>query len=262
MIIAADNLSAARPSIARAIKERDAGLISGVCQTAQQNGATWLDLNPGYLRPEARAETWRFLVETVEAACGLTLLLDAPEPDSLAQALEFCTRPPILNMATAESARLEAMLELAQTHNLALVASTMTATVPQTLDERLALAAQIAARASAYGVEGERLILDPMVMPLALESGESHAAAVLAFLRAAPHVFDPKPLTMIAISNLTTSTAGKETKFAAAPFLAAAFGAGLDVAMMDATDQSLLQVTRLAGVFNGERIFAPGEFSS
>lgn len=259
MIIAADNLSAARPSVRRAIQERDAQAISHICQRAVAAGAHWLDLNPGYLPPAQRDEVWRFLVQTAEAACALKLILDAPQADSLALALGHCTRPPVLNMATAQEERLGPILDLAAAHGLEVVAATMTHSVPATSEERLALAALIVQEAARRGIEGPRLILDPMVLPLALAGGEAQAKAVLSTLRALPFLFDPAPRSLIAISNLTTATANARAQFAGPPFLAAAFGAGLDIALLDVSDPELMATARLCAVFDDQRLFAPAE---
>jgi len=260
MLVAADNLSAARPSLRRALAGRDRQAIAGLCRRLEAAGASWLDLNPGYLPPARRAETWRWLVETAERACSLKLMLDAPEPETLALALSFCSRPPVLNMATAQEGRLRPVLELAAAHDLEVVAATIDHTVPPTAEERLGLAGLIVAEADRLGLERSRLILDPMVMPLALPGGEAHAWAVISFLRAVPLVFDPPPRTLLAISNLVTRSAGRHSRFAAAPFLAAAWGAGLDIALMDALDPELMQTAALCRVFAGRRVFAPGEF--
>ena len=259
MLLAADNLSAARPSVRRALAERDAAAIAQVCARAVAAGAHWLDLNPGYVPASQRRELWRFLISTAEAACPLKLMLDAPEASSLALALEFCARPPVLNMATAQEERLGPVLDLAAAHGLEVVAATMTATVPADLEGRLALAALIVAEAARRGIEGPRLLLDPMVMPLALPGGESQARAVLATLRALPCLFDPAPRSLLALSNLTTATASARADFAGPAFLAAAFGAGLDAAMLDVARPELLETARLCAVFNGERVFAPSE---
>jgi cobalamin-dependent methionine synthase I len=259
MIIAADNLSAARPSVRRAIQERDAQAIGDLCRRAVAKGAQWLDLNPGYLPPAQRDEVWRFVVQTAEAACALKLILDAPQAESLAVALKYCTRPPVLNMATAQEGRLTPVLDLAQAHGLEVVAATMTHTVPATSEERLALAALIVEEAARRGIVGARLYLDPMVLPLAVNGGEAQARAVLATLRAIPFLFEPAPRTLIAISNLTTATAASRAEFAGPPFLAAAFGAGLDVAMLDVESPALMQTARLCQVFSDERLFAPAE---
>jgi 5-methyltetrahydrofolate corrinoid/iron sulfur protein methyltransferase len=260
MIRAADNLSAARPSVAKALEERDAGALTAICRRCQEAGAQWLDINPGFIPAARRAEVWRFAVETAEAACGLTLMLDAPDADTLSLGLSSCSRPPILNMATAQPERLKPVMEMAAMYGLEVVAATMTATVPKTVEERLGLASLIVEEAARQGVMGSRLILDPMVMPLALADGEAHAKAVIQFLRSASQVFDPAPRTLIALSNLATSTAGKQARFAAGPFLAAAWGAGLDIAMLDIFDDDLAQVAGLCRVFGGERVFAPGEY--
>ncbi|KIX12395.1 dihydropteroate synthase [Dethiosulfatarculus sandiegensis] len=262
MLIAADNLTASRPSVARAIQKRDAEFLARLCRQVEEAGAHWLDLNPGYVAASQKREVWKFLIKTAEKACGLKLMLDAPRAEDLETGLLFCKRPPILNMATAEESRLDPLLELAQKNGLTLVASTMTGQVPQDAEGRLALAALIAERARQKGITGQRLVLDPMVMPLGLPQGEAHAAGVLGFLRSLDSVIEPRPLTMIALSNLTTKTAGVKTDFAAPSFLAAAAGAGLDVVMMDALDRELVRVVRLCKVFKGQVVFAQGEFDS
>jgi cobalamin-dependent methionine synthase I len=162
-------------------------------------------------------------------------------------------------MATAQEGRLTPVLDLAQAHGLEVVAATMTHTVPATSEERLALAALIVEEAARRGIVGARLYLDPMVLPLAVNGGEAQARAVLATLRAIPFLFEPAPRTLIAISNLTTATAASRAEFAGPPFLAAAFGAGLDVAMLDVESPALMQTARLCQVFSDERLFAPAE---
>jgi cobalamin-dependent methionine synthase I len=261
MIKAADNLSAARPSVAKALEQRDGEALAALCRKCQEAGAQWLDINPGFIPAPRRAEVWRFAVETAESACGLTLMLDAPDAGTLSLGLSFCSRPPILNMATAEPERLKPVMELAAMYGLDVIAACMTAIVPTSAEERLGLAALIVEEAARQGIIGPRLILDPMVMPLALAGGEAHAKAVIQFLRSAPHVFDPAPRTLIALSNLATNTAGAKAGFAAGPFLATACGAGLDIAMLDVLDHDLARVAGLCRVFAGERVFAPGEFT-
>ncbi|MCF8031733.1 MAG: dihydropteroate synthase [Desulfarculaceae bacterium] len=261
MIIAADNLTTSRPSVRRALEQRDQEFVADLCASLHADGAAWIDLNPGYVPAARRAETWQWLIATAEAASPAKLIIDAADPASLETALGFCTRGPVLNMATAEPSRLGPVLDIAAHHHAPVIAACMTATVPLELEERLALAALIVEQARRRGIEGPRLILDPMVMPLALPGGEAHAAAVLATLRAIPQVFDPPPRRLIALSNLVTSTAGAKAGFAAAPYLAAAAGAGLEVAMLDAADPELMATARLLKIFAGRGVFAPGDFT-
>ena len=261
MLVAADNLTTSRPSVRRAVENRDEAFVRGLCASLERAGAAWIDLNPGYLAASRREDTWSWLVRTAEAACAAKLILDAADPASLELALGFCTRPPVLNMATAEESRLGPVLDIAAHHGLEVVAATMTATVPPSAEERLALAALIVQEASSRGITGGQLILDPMAMPLALSGGEAHAAAVLATLRTLPQLFDPPPRRLIALSNLVTASAGARADFAAAPYLAAAMGAGLEVVMMDALNPELMRLARLLRVFQGQGIFAPGEFA-
>lgn len=260
MIIAADNLTSSRPSVRRAIESRDAEFISDLCRRIAEAGADWLDINPGFIAPSKRAEVWRFLIQTTEAACGLKLILDPPEADTLAVALGFCTREPVLNMATAVDEKLDPIVALAAYHGLEMIAATIDKAIPITAEERLALAAHIINKAQAGGVNPDKILIDPMIMPLALQDGEVHAAAVLEVLRALPYISSPPPKGFIALSNLTTGSAGADVRFAGPPFLASAFGAGLSAVMLDALDPALMNLVRLIKVFSGNRVFAAAEY--
>lgn len=260
MIVAADNLTSSRPSVRRAMEAHDEEFITALCRRLADAGADWLDINPGFIAPAKRAEVWRFLIETAEAACGLKLILDPPEADTLKIALEFCTREPVLNMATAVDEKLDPIVDLAAHHGLQMIAATIDKAVPITAAERLTLAAHIIGKAQAAGVDPAKVIIDPMVMPLALQDGEQHAAAVLEVLRSLPYVSSPPPTGLIALSNLTTGSAGADVRFAGPPFLASAFGAGLGAVMLDALDPALMNLVRLIKVFSGNRVFAAAEY--
>ena len=261
MIIAADNITTTRPSVRRMLDERDAEELSALCSRLERAGADWLDLNPGFVPRAQRDEVWRFLVQTAEDACGLKLILDAPDAATLELALKHCTRAPVLNMATAQPESYGPIFDLAAANQLEVSAACISGVVPFSSDERLSLAALLVSEAASRGIVGQQLILDPMVMPLGLDQGEQHAKAVLDTLRAIPAVFEPKPRSMIALSNLTTKTAGVDTSFAATPFLCAAFGAGLDLVMLDILNDELRQSLDLLQVFSGDVIFASNDFN-
>jgi cobalamin-dependent methionine synthase I len=255
MIVVADNLTSTRPAVRRAIEERDERLLARLVKSLVKAGADWIDLNPGRVPPS----TWQFLVQAAEKACDLPLVIDAPDAESMETALSSCTRPAILNFATAQPSRLGPVLDLAAEHGCDVVAATIDEQVPASAEERLSLASVIVEEASARSIDPSRLVLDPMVMPLAAPGGEAHASAVIGFLRALPSLFDPKPRTMAALSNLTTATAGGDAGAAVAPFLMAAWGAGLDAVMMNVLDPSLAAAVRMCEVFADERLFAAGE---
>jgi len=260
MLIASDTITSSRPTVKSALKTRDEEAIVGACRRARDKGAKWLDLNPGYVKGDTeRHEIWSFLVSAAESACDLTLMLDAPDPETLALALSMCTRAPVLNMASAAESRLGPTLDLAAHHEIDVVCGLFTDTVPIAVEERFELAAVILGEAMARGLEASRLVLDPIVMPLAIPDGERHAASVLDLLRMVPQAFDDPPRTMIGLSNLTTKTAGSGSKFVSAPFLYSAFGAGVDVVLLDTDDRALVEAIRLCRVFAGEHIFTAEE---
>jgi cobalamin-dependent methionine synthase I len=261
VIVASDRLTASRPAVRRALAARDGEAIARFCRAASSNGAAWIDLNPGHVAARETRAVWRFLVETAEAACGLTLLIDTPSVAAMATALEACSRAPILNMATAAPARCGPVLDLAAASGVDVVCGLFAELVPPDAEGRLAHAATLVAAAAARGIAPSRLVLDPIAMPLAAPDGERHAAAVLELLRLLPLAFDERPRTMVGLSNLTARAAGERPVLAAAPFLHEAHGAGLDVVLADTDDPTLLAAARLCAVFEGGRVFAPAEIA-
>lgn len=259
MILAADCVTTTRPSVRRLVDRRDEQALIRLVSELKRRGASWVDLNPGRVKTHQRRDLWGFLIRTAEKVGDVTLMVDTPEPEVMEMAMSLCSRPPVLNFATAQEARLRHVLEIAASHDLTVVAATMDETVPRSMEDRLALASVIVEEARAMGIAGERLVLDPMVMPLSLAGGEEHAHAVVRTVRAVGEIFSPRPLTLAALSNLYTRSAGPGSAAAAPPYLCALWGAGLDVALVDLLDEQVKRAVRLCEVFQGRRLHAPAE---
>ena len=85
MMVVADNLRITRPAIAQAVERLDPAPIREMALRCEDAGAHAIDINSGPLsrRP---AECMTFLVETVQAAVDLPLVLDTTNPAAMAAA--------------------------------------------------------------------------------------------------------------------------------------------------------------------------------
>ena len=164
LIVAADNLTAANPGVALALKNLEPRPLKDLARRCEQAGATMLDLNPGYLSPRFE-DRITFLVEAVQEATKLRLILDSPSARVLARGLKACRQPPILNACTLEEEKLRDIMPLAASHGLDLVLLLLDAnSFPAvTLEGKVTLALELRHQALDAGIDSTRLIFDPVL---------------------------------------------------------------------------------------------------
>jgi len=164
MLVAADNLHAANPSVAQALKDLDPLPLQEIARRCQRAGAGLLDLNPGYLS-KRHEDRMAFMVEAIQEVSDLPLMLDSPNPSVLRKGLPACRTRPILNALTLERQKLEEILPLAVEYdtNLVLLLLDGRSFSPPTLDEKIALATELRGHCLAAGLEDHHLILDPFL---------------------------------------------------------------------------------------------------
>jgi 5-methyltetrahydrofolate corrinoid/iron sulfur protein methyltransferase len=237
MLLIADNIHGLNPVVSDAMQRLDPKPIQQLARQCVKNGADLIDLNPGYL---SRSNEDRFvlMVEAVQDAVTVPLMLDSPNSRLLGKGLAVCTRPPILDAFSLEEDKLQEILPLAVEHGTDLVALLMDhqSRTPRTADGKLAIAIELRERASAAGLPPERLIFDPVVPSLSWQDSFFQLGEVVRCVRllASGALFGEPARTMAGLSNLRS---GMRTRFpvsydtTALDLLA---GAGLDYALADA----------------------------
>jgi 5-methyltetrahydrofolate corrinoid/iron sulfur protein methyltransferase len=203
--VAADNLNVLHPGISEALRTYDPGPIQEMARLCEKAGAHYLDINPGYLsvREEDRIT---FLVEAVQEVTSLPLILDSPQARILARGLKSCRSKPILNALTLEEHRLEEILPLAveQQAPLILLLLDRRSLVPTTLEEKCAVALELAEKALAAGLALEQLIFDPVLPHLSWPDAYPQISQGLHLVRllAGGVLFKEPVKTMAGLSNL------------------------------------------------------------
>ncbi len=248
LIIAADNLNILNPAVARALDTLDPRPLQELARRAEQAGAHLIDINPGFLPPR-RHDRMAFMVEAVQVATRLRLILDSPDARVLARGLAVCEKPPILNACTLEDDKLREILPLAAAYRTDLVLLLLDArSFPATgLEGKITLALELREHALAAGLNDARLIFDPVLPNLTWPDAWEQTAATVKAVRllAGGEVWPEPARTMAGLSNLRSGlrhTYPVRVEEAALGVLA---GAGLNIALVDVMQPGLMETVRV-----------------
>jgi 5-methyltetrahydrofolate corrinoid/iron sulfur protein methyltransferase len=257
MRIIADNLRITQKAIEIAVAENDALPLQAMARRCEMAGADGIDINSGplYRDPESRMA---FMVEAVQAVSQLPLILDTSNPKALKAGLLAGKIPVILNGLSLEPSKLEFILPLAAAHQADLVCYLLypNGHVPPDSTERLNVAVSLYQKCLAAGVEPDRVIIDPVVVPLSWQDGLFQAREVLTVIKTLPELLGYPVRTIAGLSNLAAGARDPGKKHLAEqtylPMLAAS---GLSMILMNVLHADSVRVARTCRLFSQESIF-------
>jgi len=261
VLIIADNLTAATPSVGNAMTARDANAIRNFATRLHVAGADMLDLNLGF-RSKGGPETAAWMVRETHDATGLPLCLDTADPESMRAGLAAARdmagpsgpATPWINSFSLEQKKIERILPLAAEYGAPIVGYCVRDVVPQAPEERLHVAVELVELADAAGVPRDRLYLDPILFPLA--TFQDDFQNVLSFFDSLPKLFDPPVRTMVGLSNVGHGLpAGKRQTVEAVvlPMLAAL---GLDAVLLNVLSPQLRDALAVLRGVEGRSVFS------
>lgn len=258
MLIVADNLHIVNPVIADAVSRRDPKPIRELVRRCQKLGAQAIDINSGPL-PKDPEGYFSFLVESVQEATHLPLVLDTTNPAALAAGLKICRRPVMVNGFSLEPAKLERILPLAAEYDVDIIGYLLGpgSQVPVEHEALMALAVELYEAFRQTGLSPERLVIDPVIAPLSWDNGIRHNQAVVKVIQSLPDLLGVPVRTIAGISNLASGpipTARKiELEQVFLPMLAAA---GLDMALMNVLHAPTVKTAELCDGLLGDKVFS------
>jgi len=258
MMIVADNLRITLPVIREAVERMEAEPIQQMVRACENAGAQAMDINSGPLTRNP-AEKMTFLVRSAQAAVDLPLVLDTSNPAAMDAGLAVCGKRPIINGVSLESEKLKRILPLAQAYAADLICYLLRpdGQVPADAAGRMEAAVQLFGECDRAGISPDRLIVDPIVAPLAWQDGNRQNMAVLEVIRTLPDLLGVPVRTMAGLSNLTTGApdapARRRYQCTFLPMLAAA---GLDIVLMNVLDPELMSAAAACRNIAGEAVFS------
>ena len=237
MILVGELINASRKSIAPAIEAQDAAQIQKVARDQHEAGANYIDVNAGiFVGQEPEYLSW--LVETVQAEVDGPCCIDSPDPKAIEAALAAHkgSGAAMINSISLEKERYEALLPVVAGTDLKVVALCMSdAGMPETTDQRLAIADELINSLVKNRVPVENIFVDPLVQPLSTRNdfGIEFLNAVESIVTRFPGIH-----SMCGLSNISYGL--PERKMLNQTFMVMAIAKGLDGAIVNPLDRRMM----------------------
>lgn len=253
MLIIAERINASRKYIAQAISSGNIGFIQNEAKAQDQAGADYIDVNAGTFVGE-EAERLKWVIEAVQQVTAKPLCIDSPDPAVIKEVIPLVEKIPMINSITLERERLEGILPIAAERKAKLIALCQSEeAMAETADDKLKIADALVKKASHAGVPLDNLYIDPLVYPLATNTGSAVATlnAIERIMKAFPGVH-----TTCGLTNVSHGLPSR--KLINRTFLVSAVSRGLDSAILDPTDKHLYGSLKAALTVNGRDDFCMG----
>lgn len=248
--------------VKQAIAEKNKKVIQELAKKQTEAGATYLDVNVGTAAADQEG-TMQWLVETIQETCSTPLSLDSQKLNVIAAGLKVidAENGVILNSTPLNKKTDDEILgKYIGMANQAgpkssIIALTMDKNgVPQDVDTRVAIAAEIVSKAMEKGFDAQRLFIDPIVLPVKVPNAQVQPGNILAAMDQIRMLCDPAPHMTVGLSNLSQGTT--ERSLINRVFLAMAISRGLDSAIVDVLDQKLMNVVATSEMLMNKQIYS------
>lgn len=262
MILIGERINGMFTNVKEAIAQKDKKVIQDLAAIQTKAGASYLDVNVGTAAADQEG-TMKWLVETIQETCSTPLSLDSQKPDVIAAGLEVINAENgvILNSTPlnkkSDEEIMDKYIEMANQAGpkANIIALTMDKNgVPQDIDTRVAIAAEIVSKAMEKGFDTERLFIDPIILPVKVPDAQVQPGNILAAIDQIRLLAEPAPHMTIGLSNLSQGTT--ERSLINRIFLAMTISRGMDSAIVDVLDQDLMNVVATAEMLMNKQIYS------
>ncbi len=262
MILIGERINGMFKDVKQAIADKNKKVIQDLAKKQTEAGATYLDVNVGTAAADQEG-TMQWLVESIQETCATPLCLDSQKLDVIAAGLKVAGAENglILNSTPLnkkdDDEILDKFIEMAVKAGpkVGIIALTMDKNgVPQDVDTRVAIAADIVSKAMEKGFDPERLFIDPIVLPVKVPDAQVQPGNILAAMDQIRLLSDPAPHMTVGLSNVSQGTT--ERSLINRIFLAMAMSHGLDSAIVDVLDQELMNVVATGDMLMNKQIYS------
>jgi len=247
MIIVGERLNSSRKSVIEAMQKRDEKFLLEEAQKQEEAGANFIDLNTASLL-EKEVETLTWAIPFLQKELNIPLSIDTPNPEAMREGLKVHKGKALLNSLTYESKRIESLIPLIKEFKPYVIALCLDEKgLPQASEEELSIASKMVNLLEKEGIDREDIFIDPLVRPIAVDQGSG-----LIFLESLRKIKDnfPEVKTIAGLSNISFGLPNR--RLINRTFLVLALQHGLDAAILDPLDKTLLPSLHTAQALLGQ----------
>ena len=233
-----------KPKLKAALRTGDLDYIVGEAVSQQECGADVLDVNVGLPELDEPA-VLTAAVDKLAATVTLPLVVDSSDPVAVEAAVRGYAGKPLINSVNGKRESLDAVLPIVKKYGCAVIGLALDEDgIPPTAEGRYAVAERIVAETDAYGIPRTDVVIDCLTMACATNQSEA-----LEILRAITLVKERLGVrTVLGVSNISFGL--PQRNMVNATFLAAAFGCGLDMPILNPKAQRYVDTVNTFRVLN------------
>ncbi len=238
MFIIGERINGMFKDVSDAIRKKDKSIIQCLAKKQISCGANALDVNVGPSSSNPK-EAMEWLVKIITEVSDTRLAIDTTKLDVMEAGLSLCRSRPIINSVNANPDRMNALFALGKKYNASLIGLTMDKSgIPKDADGRLELAMKIVSSAIEYGIDASELYIDAVILPVNV--AQTQIKEVLKTIKESKMLSGPPPKTILGLSNISQGALPKYRPLINRTFLTMAIATGLDAAILDVTDDELI----------------------
>ena len=165
-----------RKKVLAALQEGNFDMVRADAVKQVEAGALILDVNAGVPGAD-EIELLQQIMRTVLEVTDVPLCIDTADPEALSAALSLYEGKALVNSVNGEERSLEAVLPLVKEYGAATIGLCMDDDgIPETPQQRLAVAGKIIERAGKLGIEPRDIVIDPLALTMGADSNAGRIA--------------------------------------------------------------------------------------
>lgn len=250
MFVIADRINGMFKDVGAAIESKDASFIQNLAKELVGLGATALDINAARVKDLEGTLVW--MAETIREVTDVPICVDTAKPNVMKAVVPKVPGAKMMNSTTADPEMAMEYIALAVENNAMLIGLTIDADgVPGNVEKRVELGAQLIALATDAGLPMEKLLIDPIMLPVKVTpQNPTHCLEAVSQIKM---FSDPPPHLLLGLSNVSDGT--KQTGLVDRTYVAMAIAHGLTAVFMDTRDTELMDTVITAELLLGKMVY-------
>lgn len=232
----------------QALETGDMSFIISEAISQVDAGADILDINVGAPNVD-EIKMMRRIVEELQGVITTPLQIDSTNPEVIEAGLRYFNGVGIINSITGEMSSMEKILPLVQKYGAYVVGLTLDENgIPATAEGRLAIAEKIVNECAKFGINKERIIIDPLTLTISTDSNNAkETLRAIELIKEALGVY-----CVLGVSNISFGLPNREA--INSHFLALALKKGLNFPILNPNSQAMMSIINTHKLLIGEDI--------